>query len=212
MKTRLKSRKKQPFGHSITCLKWLIPIWPVIYENNPVVLLIVVRYDFIFPVYFNLQQSMICPLNFFFFYTEMSSLIRQNFHQDCEAAVNRQINLELYASYVYLSMVRDALKWAFCYWSHVSIYKKINKHVFTVSIFRPTILTGMISPCQILPSSLAHSLKRSVSMQRSWWVCRTNVEAGSFSRTSRCVQTLTNVPQRAKADFNVFFYVFSRLT
>lgn len=40
----------------------------------------------------------------------MSSQIRQNFHQDCEAAVNRQINLELYASYVYLSMVRDAFK------------------------------------------------------------------------------------------------------
>ncbi|XP_034736067.1 ferritin, heavy polypeptide 1b isoform X2 [Etheostoma cragini] len=34
----------------------------------------------------------------------MSSRIRQNFHQDCEAAINRQINLELYASYVYLSM------------------------------------------------------------------------------------------------------------
>ncbi|XP_058500323.1 ferritin, heavy polypeptide 1b [Solea solea] len=34
----------------------------------------------------------------------MSSQVRQNFHQDCEAAVNRQINLELYASYVYLSM------------------------------------------------------------------------------------------------------------
>ncbi|XP_068184778.1 ferritin, heavy subunit [Antennarius striatus] len=34
----------------------------------------------------------------------MSSLVRQNFHQDCEAAINRQINLELYASYVYLSM------------------------------------------------------------------------------------------------------------
>ncbi|CDQ92005.1 unnamed protein product [Oncorhynchus mykiss] len=30
--------------------------------------------------------------------------VRQNFHQDCEAAINRQINLELYASYVYLSM------------------------------------------------------------------------------------------------------------
>uniref|UniRef100_U3JPF0 Ferritin n=1 Tax=Ficedula albicollis TaxID=59894 RepID=U3JPF0_FICAL len=32
------------------------------------------------------------------------SQVRQNYHQDCEAAVNRQINLELYASYVYLSM------------------------------------------------------------------------------------------------------------
>lgn len=39
----------------------------------------------------------------------MSSQVRQNFHQDCEAAINRQINLELYASYVYLSMV--SLTW-----------------------------------------------------------------------------------------------------
>ncbi|XP_053415149.1 ferritin heavy chain-like [Nycticebus coucang] len=32
------------------------------------------------------------------------SQVRQNYHPDCEAAVNSQINLELYASYVYLSM------------------------------------------------------------------------------------------------------------
>jgi len=29
---------------------------------------------------------------------------RQNFHEDCEAEINRQINMELYASYTYLSM------------------------------------------------------------------------------------------------------------
>ena len=34
-----------------------------------------------------------------------SSAIRQNYHADCEAAINKQINLELYASYVYQSMV-----------------------------------------------------------------------------------------------------------
>lgn len=39
----------------------------------------------------------------------MTSQIRQNFHHDCEAAINRQINLELYASYVYLSMVRKSV-------------------------------------------------------------------------------------------------------
>jgi len=33
------------------------------------------------------------------------SLVRQNFHEECEDALNKQINLELYASYVYLSMV-----------------------------------------------------------------------------------------------------------
>ncbi|MCL4141115.1 UNVERIFIED_CONTAM: hypothetical protein GTU68_066698 [Idotea baltica] len=34
----------------------------------------------------------------------MASQIRQNYHEDCEALINKQINMELYASYVYLSM------------------------------------------------------------------------------------------------------------
>ncbi|KAF8764794.1 Ferritin like protein [Argiope bruennichi] len=32
------------------------------------------------------------------------SKVRQNYHEECEAAINKQINRELYASYVYLSM------------------------------------------------------------------------------------------------------------
>lgn len=32
------------------------------------------------------------------------AVIRQNYHSECEAGVNKQINLELYASYVYMSM------------------------------------------------------------------------------------------------------------
>ncbi|KAF5282030.1 hypothetical protein FQA39_LY00554 [Lamprigera yunnana] len=32
------------------------------------------------------------------------SQVVQNFHKDCENAINKQINMELYASYVYLSM------------------------------------------------------------------------------------------------------------
>lgn len=31
--------------------------------------------------------------------------VRQNFHTDSENAINKQINMELYASYVYMSMV-----------------------------------------------------------------------------------------------------------
>lgn len=34
----------------------------------------------------------------------MASQVRHNFHFDSEAAINKQINLELYASYAYLSM------------------------------------------------------------------------------------------------------------
>ncbi|XP_057351444.1 ferritin heavy chain-like [Manis pentadactyla] len=39
---------------------------------------------------------------------ESPSQLVQNYHLDCQAAVNKQINLELYASYTYLSM-------AFCF-------------------------------------------------------------------------------------------------
>jgi ferritin heavy chain len=34
----------------------------------------------------------------------MASIIRQNYHENCEASINKQINMELYASYVYLSL------------------------------------------------------------------------------------------------------------
>jgi len=36
--------------------------------------------------------------------TTNGSQARQNFHEECEAKINRQINMELYASYVYMSM------------------------------------------------------------------------------------------------------------
>merc|ERR1711872_359798 len=35
---------------------------------------------------------------------KMCSKIRQNYHEECEALINKQINMEFYASYVYLSM------------------------------------------------------------------------------------------------------------
>merc|ERR1711872_1164990 len=38
------------------------------------------------------------------FNDKMSSQVRQNYHEDCEALINKQINMEFYASYVYLSM------------------------------------------------------------------------------------------------------------
>jgi len=36
----------------------------------------------------------------------MASLVRQNYHTDTEAAINKQIYIEMHASYVYHSMVR----------------------------------------------------------------------------------------------------------
>ncbi|KAM9843710.1 ferritin, middle subunit [Aulostomus maculatus] len=34
----------------------------------------------------------------------MESKVRQNYHRDCEAAINRMVNMELFASYTYTSM------------------------------------------------------------------------------------------------------------
>jgi len=42
-----------------------------------------------------------------------TSQIRQNFTNDCEAAINKQINIELHASYVYQSMVRPPFEFLF---------------------------------------------------------------------------------------------------
>lgn len=52
---------------------------------------------------YTIERFSLCVLS----YRSMSSQVRQNFEEACEAAINRQINMELYASYVYLSMVRD---------------------------------------------------------------------------------------------------------
>ena len=45
--------------------------------------------------------------------------VRQNYAEDSEKGVNKQINMELYAMYTYLSMVRrvfDRPKRACCRW------------------------------------------------------------------------------------------------
>jgi ferritin heavy chain len=54
------------------------------------------------------------------------SRVRQNYHEESEAAINKQINMELYASYVYLQMAyhfdRDdvALEGYFKFFKHQS--------------------------------------------------------------------------------------------
>ena len=133
-----------------------------------------------------------------FVFQKMTSGVRQNFHQDCEAAINRQINLELYASYVYLSMVRPkacslqrqwhchahfhlTTRFRFSLQSHASLFK-----VYTIVFFfcSHTTLTVMTSHSTTLPSSSAISPMRSVSMPRNWWNYRTSAEDGSSYKTS----------------------------
>ena len=40
----------------------------------------------------------------------MASQVRQNYAKDSEEGVNKQINMELYAMYTYLSMVSSLVK------------------------------------------------------------------------------------------------------
>ena len=41
------------------------------------------------------------------------SEIRLNYDEECEALVNKHINMELYTSYVYLAMVKKIIRDAF---------------------------------------------------------------------------------------------------
>merc|ERR1711974_421751 len=58
---------------------------------------------------------------------KMAQQIRQNYHEDCEALVNKQINMELYAGYVYIAIanyfnrVDQALPGFACFFKKSSI-------------------------------------------------------------------------------------------
>ena len=54
-----------------------------------------------------LNNSSCLPQNFYNQAIKMASKIRTNFHATSEAMINKQINMELHASYVYMSMVRS---------------------------------------------------------------------------------------------------------
>jgi len=53
-----------------------------------------------------------------------TSRIRQNFPEDCEGLLNKQINMELYASYVYMSMAYYFERDDVAYHGHYKFFKK----------------------------------------------------------------------------------------
>ncbi|XP_072348662.1 ferritin heavy chain B-like [Scyliorhinus torazame] len=60
----------------------------------------------------------------------MASQVCQNYHKDCEDAVNKQINLELYSSYVYLSMsVRTTTR------TEDAVNKQINLELYSSYVY-----------------------------------------------------------------------------
>lgn len=52
------------------------------------------------------------------------SVVRQNYHTESEASINKQINMELYASYTYTAMVRSPSRHHYCFvlkWANGSV-------------------------------------------------------------------------------------------
>ena len=65
--------------------------------------------------------------------TSSSSQVHQNYHPGQEVAINLQTNLELYASYIYLSMSY--------YFDHIDIaLKNLAKYFFTYLLRRENML------------------------------------------------------------------------
>ena len=94
----------------------------------------------------------------------MTSVCRQNYHEESEAGVNKQINLELYASYVYMSMVC----FNHCRSNPLSgsvdgCFYRTDRGSFIN--FRPTTLIVMMWPSQDSISSWRKTLTRSVNTQ-----------------------------------------------
>jgi len=53
--------------------------------------------------------------------------IRVNYHEDCEGLVNRQINMELYASYVYLALAYHFDRYDVALKGHTKYFKKMTE-------------------------------------------------------------------------------------
>jgi len=55
------------------------------------------------------------------------NLVRYNYHEDCEGLINRQINLELYASYAYMSMAHYFDRADVALKGHYKFFKKMSE-------------------------------------------------------------------------------------
>lgn len=101
-------------------------------------------------------QAILCNFSSFYsqknwFQTAIMSMVRQNYHEDSEAAVNKQINLELYASYAYQSMVSETEnRW------------KVKVETLLLYLWKPSILWNKkvelsVSGCALLSIGLANN-------------------------------------------------------
>lgn len=104
-----------------------------------------------------------------------ASQVRQNFHEDCEEAINRQINMELFAFYTYLSFVNIWCEYLMSWFWHKSILRRFTS-------------TEMTLPCLASTSTSRTRLTRNAGMQWSSWNTWTNEVDGSFCKTSRILK------------------------
>ena len=103
------------------------------------------------------------------------SQVRQNYHSECEAMVNMQINLELYASYVYQSMAqhfdRDdvALPGFAKYFKHSS--EEEREHAEKLMKFQNQrggriVLSDIKAPCHDDWGTGLHAMEESLALEK----------------------------------------------
>lgn len=116
------------------------------------------------------------------------SQVRQNYHRECEDGVNRQINLELYAMYTYLSMVSCSfyvnLSYQppqFSFWLFLWVLCELFCILVPLSL---TTLNETMWPWKALPSTSGRRPRKSWSTPKSWWSFRMTAAGASFCRTS----------------------------
>ena len=101
------------------------------------------------------------------------SKIRTNYHATSEALINKQINMELHASYVYMSMVSHFGGKLLIEYRFVLVTTKLSPfHVIYVQKFcliwcRLPTSTVMMLPYKDLQSDSAKILMKNVSMLKS---------------------------------------------
>lgn len=82
--------------------------------------------------------------------------VRQNYHDESEAGVNRQINLELYAFYTYTSMVRNC----------AGSCRDFLSYSFFFSPYSPSTSSETMWPSPVSPSTSAKPQERNWNTPR----------------------------------------------
>ncbi|TNN07697.1 Ferritin-1 heavy chain isoform 2 [Schistosoma japonicum] len=103
------------------------------------------------------------------------SLCRQNYHEECEAGINKQINMELYASYVYMTMAfhfhRDDVALNGFYKFFLSESEEERQHAIKLMTYQNMrggriVLQDISAPPQLSWTSGLHAMQDALELEK----------------------------------------------